>query len=84
MPLRFKIGYLECVERLLAANDTADEFARALRAAYPELPDEAAAAALAQALYARPCNRPPQNEGASHTGRPFVNPIRTPPAGAAS
>lgn len=52
MPLRFKIGYLECVERLLAANDTADEFARALRAAYPELPDEAAAAALAQALYA--------------------------------
>ncbi|WP_417013883.1 hypothetical protein [Alistipes sp.] len=50
--LRFKIGYLECVERLLAANDTADEFARALRAAYPELPDEAAAAALAQALYA--------------------------------
>ncbi len=36
--VRFKIDYLECVKRLLAANGTADEFARALRAAYPELP----------------------------------------------
>ena len=39
--VRFKIDYLECVKRLLAANGTADEFARALRAAYPELPGEA-------------------------------------------
>lgn len=50
--VRFKIDYLECVKRLLAANGTADEFARALRAAYPELPGEAGLDALAQALYA--------------------------------
>lgn len=35
-----------------AANGTADEFAHALRAAYPELPGEAGLDALAQALYA--------------------------------
>ena len=50
--VRFKIDYLECVKRLLAANGTADEFARALRAAYPELPGEAGLDALAQVLYA--------------------------------
>jgi len=50
--VRFKIDYLECVKRLLAANGTADEFAHALRAAYPELPGEAGLDALAQALYA--------------------------------
>lgn len=50
--VRFKIDYLECVERLLAANETAGEFARALRAAYPALPGEAGVDALAQALYA--------------------------------
>ena len=50
--VRFKIDYLECVKRLLAANGTADEFARALRAAYPELPGETGLDALAQALYA--------------------------------
>lgn len=52
MPCASRSAIWSGVERLLAANDTADEFARALRAAYPELPDEAAAAALAQALYA--------------------------------
>lgn len=50
--VRFKIDYLECVERLLAANGTAGDFASALRAAYPELPGEAGVEALAQALYA--------------------------------
>ena len=50
--VRFKIDYLECVKRLLAANGTADEFAHALRAAYPGLPGEAGLDALAQALYA--------------------------------
>ena len=49
--MEFKIGYLRKMKEVLAASDTAQAFAAAMRAAYPGLPGEAGLEALAQALY---------------------------------
>lgn len=49
--VEFKIGYLRKMKEVLAASDTAQAFAAAMRAAYPGLPGEAGLEALAQALY---------------------------------
>ena len=49
--LDFKIGYLNKVKELLATCETADAFAEALTAAYPELPGAEGVAAWAEKLY---------------------------------
>lgn len=49
--VRFRIEYLKTVKRLLAEKASADEFAAALKAAYPDLPNEAGVAMLAETLY---------------------------------
>ena len=47
--VEFKIAYLQKVKELMLANKDAASFTEALKAAYPELPGDAAA--LAEALY---------------------------------
>lgn len=49
--VEFKIEYLKTVKRLLATAANADEFATALREAYPALPGADGIPALAAALY---------------------------------
>lgn len=50
--VRFKIGYLRTLQRLLAENASPDAFAAAVRNAYPNLPGEEGLPQLAAALYA--------------------------------
>lgn len=50
--VKFRIGYLNKIKELKAANTTADAFAEALVKAYPNLPGEDGVKALAEALYA--------------------------------
>lgn len=49
--VKFKIDYLTAVKKLLSKNKTADDFAVALKAAYPTLPGAEGVADLAKALY---------------------------------
>lgn len=49
--VEFKIGYLRKMKEVLAASDTAQAFAAAMRAAYPGLPGEAGLEELGEALY---------------------------------
>lgn len=49
--VRFKIGYLKAMKKLLAENKTADAFVEAMKKAYPDLPGAEELVELAKGLY---------------------------------
>lgn len=49
--VKFRIGYLKTVGKLLAKNDSPEAFAQALKAAYPGLPGEEGVDILSKTLY---------------------------------
>ena len=49
--VEFKIAYLKQMKELLGANQTAQAFVAAMKAAYPGLPGEAGLEDVAKALY---------------------------------
>lgn len=50
--VKFKIAYLKTIKNILAENESADAFIKAIKAVYPSLQGEAALPQLAEALYA--------------------------------
>lgn len=51
--VRFKIGYLKTMKKLMSENRTAESFVEALKASYPDLPGAEGLEELAKALYNR-------------------------------
>lgn len=51
--VRFKIGYLKTMKKLMSENRTAESFIEALKSSYPDLPGAEGLGELAKALYSK-------------------------------